>query len=149
MGQVKWDFLRTSVRACTIDRITFSAPFGIFYVRMEIWKEFFQRFVSKFRFHIKDSKWGRKCIFINCKSCNGSPQQISFQFANGKLPHSRCRVFGAMCDWDFIWYKSTTSMNWHLKKKILKNQFSMGNCRRKRHWQMNYFAPLRKLMDLI
>ena len=41
MGQfpickLKWDFLRTSVRACTIDKITFSAPFGIFYMRTEI-----------------------------------------------------------------------------------------------------------------
>ena len=41
MGQfpickLKWDLLRTSVTACTIDENTFSAPFGIFYVRMEI-----------------------------------------------------------------------------------------------------------------
>ena len=38
MGQhpickLKWDFLRTSVTACTIDKNTFSAPFGIFNVR--------------------------------------------------------------------------------------------------------------------
>ena len=41
MGQfpickLKWDLLMTSVTACTIDKNTFSAPFGIFYVRMEI-----------------------------------------------------------------------------------------------------------------
>ena len=41
MGQfpickLKWDLLRTSDTACTIDKDTFSAPFGIFYVRMEI-----------------------------------------------------------------------------------------------------------------
>ena len=41
MGQfpickLKWDLLRTSVTACTIDKNTFSAPFGIFYVRTEI-----------------------------------------------------------------------------------------------------------------
>ena len=41
MGQfpickLKWDFLRTSVTACTIDKDTFFAPFGIFYVRTEI-----------------------------------------------------------------------------------------------------------------
>ena len=35
MGQfpickLKWDLLRTSLTACTIDRNTFSAPFGIF-----------------------------------------------------------------------------------------------------------------------
>ena len=41
MGQfpickLKWDLLRTSVTACTIDKDTFSAPFGIFYLRTEI-----------------------------------------------------------------------------------------------------------------
>ena len=41
MGQypickLKWDLLRTSVTACTIDKNTISAPFGIFYVRTEI-----------------------------------------------------------------------------------------------------------------
>ena len=48
MGQfpickLKSDLLRTFVTACTIDRNTFSAPFGIFYVRTEIWKEIFQK----------------------------------------------------------------------------------------------------------
>jgi len=56
---------------------------------------FLKKFFSNFRSHIKDSKWGRKCIFINCTSCNGSPQQIPFQFANGKLPYSRYRAFWA------------------------------------------------------
>ena len=56
---------------------------------------FLENFLSYFRSHIRDSKWGRKCIFINCTSCNGSPQQIPLQFANGKLPHSRCRAFWA------------------------------------------------------
>ena len=50
---------------------------------------------SKFRSNIKDSKWGRKCTFIKFTSCNGSPQQIPFQIANGKLPHSGCRAFWA------------------------------------------------------
>jgi len=41
MGQfpickLKWDLLKTSVTACTIDKNTFYAPFGIFYVRTEI-----------------------------------------------------------------------------------------------------------------
>ena len=67
-----------------------SAPLGVC-----IWL-FLKKFFSNFRSHIKDSKWGRKCIFINCTSCNGSPQQIPFQFANGKLPHSRCRAFWAL-----------------------------------------------------
>ena len=44
MGQfpickLKWDLLRTSVTACTIDENTFSAPFGIFYVRKEIFQK--------------------------------------------------------------------------------------------------------------
>ena len=39
MGQfpickMKWDLLRTPVTACTIHKNTFSAPFGIFYMRM-------------------------------------------------------------------------------------------------------------------
>ena len=43
MGQfpickLKLDLLRTSVTACTIDNSTFSAPFGICYVKMEICK---------------------------------------------------------------------------------------------------------------
>ena len=46
MGQfpickLKWDLLKTSVTACTIDKNAFSAPFGISYMRTEIWKEFF------------------------------------------------------------------------------------------------------------
>ena len=44
-------------------------------------------------FMCKHNFW--KQIFINCTSCNGSPQQIPFQFANGKFPHSRCRAFWA------------------------------------------------------
>ena len=48
MGQfpiykLKWHLLRTSVTACKIDKNSFSAPFGIFYVRMEIWRESFQK----------------------------------------------------------------------------------------------------------
>ena len=57
---------------------------------------FLKNFFSNFSSHIKDSKWGRKCTFINCTSCNRSPQQIPFQFANGKLPHSCCRAFWAV-----------------------------------------------------
>ena len=53
---------------------------------------------SNFRSHIKDSKWGRKYIFMNYTCCNGSPQKIPFQFANGKLPHSRCRGLWAQFD---------------------------------------------------
>ena len=32
---------------------------------------------------------------MNYTCYNGSPQKIPFQFANGKLPHSRCRAFWA------------------------------------------------------
>ena len=41
--KLKWDLLRTSVTACTIDKNTLSAPFGIFYVQTEIGKEIFQK----------------------------------------------------------------------------------------------------------
>ena len=47
---------------------------------------FLKNFFSNFRSYIKDYKWGRKCIFINCTGCNRSPNQFPFQFANGKLP---------------------------------------------------------------
>ena len=67
---------------------------------------FLKNFFSNFRCHIKGSKWGRKCIFINCTSCNGSPQQIPFQFANGKLPHSCCRGFWAYL---LYWFKAFKS----------------------------------------
>ena len=56
---------------------------------------FLNFFESNFRSHIKGSKWGRKYMFINYKCCNRSPQKNPFQFANGKLPHSRCRVYWA------------------------------------------------------
>ena len=44
MGQfpickLKWDLLRTSVIACTIHINIFSAPVGVFYVKLEIWKK--------------------------------------------------------------------------------------------------------------
>ena len=57
---------------------------------------FFEKFLLKFPFSHKRFQMGQKCIFINCTSCNGSSQQIPFQFANGKLPHSRCRAFWAI-----------------------------------------------------
>ena len=41
--KLKWDLLRTSVTAYKMDKNTFSAPFGIFYVRTEIWKELFKK----------------------------------------------------------------------------------------------------------
>ena len=55
-------------------------------------------FSLKFSIHIKDSKWGRKCIFMNCASRNGSPQQIPLQrlpFPNDTKPCYCCRVFWA------------------------------------------------------
>ena len=60
---------------------------------------FLKNFFSNFRFHTKYFKRGRKCILINCKSCNKSPQQIPFQFENGNLPHSCCRAFWAKCSY--------------------------------------------------
>ena len=48
MGQcpickLKWDLSRTSVTACRIDKSTFSAPFGISYVKTEILKRIFPK----------------------------------------------------------------------------------------------------------
>ena len=48
-----------------------------------LYRFFLKNLFSNFLFHIKDSKWGKKCIFSNYASCNESPQQIPFQFANG------------------------------------------------------------------
>ena len=59
---------------------------------------FLKDFFSNFRSHIKDSKWGRKCISINCASHNRSPQQIplqKFPFATVAKPHYHCRAFWA------------------------------------------------------
>ena len=75
---------------------------------------FFKNFFSNFRSYIKDSKWGRKCIFINCTSCNGSPQQIPFQFANGKLPHSHCRAFWAIFRFESLFF----SQIWEIFKNV-------------------------------
>ena len=41
--QTEMGFLRASVTAYTIEKDTFSAPFGIFYVRTEMLKEIFQK----------------------------------------------------------------------------------------------------------
>ena len=62
---------------------------------------FLKNLFSNICFHIKDSKWGRKCIFMNCTSRNGSPQQIplwQFPFAYEAKPHYRCRAFWAVTD---------------------------------------------------
>ena len=81
---------------------------------------FSKHFFSNFCFHIKDSKWGRNCIFINCRYCNWSPQQIPFQFANGKLPHSRCRAFWAWsCSRDLgLKYKRQNNLYKYLFKYL-------------------------------
>ena len=63
--------------------------------------DFFWIFFSHFRFHIKDSKWERKCVFMNCASSNGSLQQILLRqlpFANEAKPHSHCREFCALSE---------------------------------------------------
>ena len=48
MGQfpickLRWDLLRTSVTAGSIHKNTFSASFGIFYLKTQIWKQIFQK----------------------------------------------------------------------------------------------------------
>ena len=60
---------------------------------------FLKNLLSKFRFHIKDSKWGRKFVFMNYASYNRSPQQIQLRqlpFANEGKPHSHYREFWAL-----------------------------------------------------
>ena len=100
---------------------------------------FLKNFFSNFRSHIKDSKWGRKCIFINCSSCNVSPQQIPFQFANGKLPHSCCREFWALSSiiysyhiikanfFAMIWFCSILSVVLNVPVMPVENHFHMSN----------------------
>jgi len=64
-----------------------------------LYRIFFEIFFSNFHSHIKDSKWGRKCIFMNCASHNRSPQKIllwQLPFAYEAKPHSRCRAFWAL-----------------------------------------------------
>ena len=41
--KLKWDLFRTSVTTWTIDKNTFSAPFGIFFVKTAIRKDFFRK----------------------------------------------------------------------------------------------------------
>ena len=56
-------------------------------------------FFSNFCSHIKDSKWGRKSIFMVCASHNRSPQQIPSrqpQLANEAKFHYYCRAFWAV-----------------------------------------------------
>ena len=40
---------------------------------------------SNFLLHIKDSKWGIKCIFMNCASCNGSPHKSHYGNSHLKM----------------------------------------------------------------
>ena len=81
-----------------------------------LYMTFFEIFFSNFRSHIKDSKWGRNCIFINSKSCNRSPQEIPFQFANGKLPHSCFRAFQALFPIFFILFLTVVTVE-HSNKR--------------------------------
>ena len=47
--------------------------------------------IVKFCLLMKDCKWGRKLMFINCTSLNKGLLQIPFEFPNQKLPISNCR----------------------------------------------------------
>ena len=73
-------------------------------------KGYFLKFLfSNIRSHITNSKWGRKYVFMNYKCCNGSPQKIPFQFANGKLPHFGYRAFLLICYVNHYAWKSKWS----------------------------------------
>ena len=91
---------RSSCPKCSANSITVTPIWKQEFVNGEhpiriLYRIFLKNLFSNFRFHTKDSKWSRKCIFINCTSCNRSPKQIPYQFANGKLPNSHCRAFWA------------------------------------------------------
>ena len=84
MGQypickLKWDFLRTSFTACTNDKNVFSAPFGIFYVKTEIWNKFFQK-KSPIQFP------------------NGVSLIFKLPFPNGSYRDRVCRALWALSD---------------------------------------------------
>ena len=67
---------------------------------------------------MKDSKWGRKCIFMNCASRNGNPQQIPLRqlpFANEAKPHSHCRGL-----WAWIWNRS---FKWDTAQNALQREW--------------------------
>ena len=88
MGQfptckLKWDLLRSSVTACTINENTFSAPFGIFYVRTEICKEIFQ----------KKSYTPPIGVLSICK----------LPFPNGSYRNGVCTALWAMSHTFFFW----------------------------------------------
>ena len=79
MGQfpvckLKWDLLRTSVTACSIDKNTFIAPFGIFHVRMEIFKK------------------------SHVQTPNGVLLIFKHPFPNGSNSNGVCRALWALCN---------------------------------------------------
>ena len=88
-----------------------SFPLGVLYMT------FLEKFLFKFLFSHKRFQMGQKMFFINGTSCDGSPQQIPFQFVNGKLPHSRPRVFCAfyIVRITILWNSSTE------QSRVLRN----------------------------
>ena len=68
--------LRTYVTGCTIHKNTFSAPFGIFYVKTEIWKETFQK--------------------SPLQTSNGVLLIFKLPFPNGSYRNRVCRALWAM-----------------------------------------------------
>ena len=65
-----------------------------------LYRIFLKNLFSNFCLHIKDSKWGKKSIFMNCASRNGSPKQILIQqlpFANEAKSQYHCKAFWATC----------------------------------------------------
>ena len=89
---------------------------------------FLKTLFSNFRSHIKDSKWGRKCIFMNCASRNGSPQQIPLRqlpFANEAKPHSHCRGLWAYSF--FLRFKTQKGLGAHDMAKAREHPDFMDN----------------------
>ena len=95
--KLKWDLLRTSVTACTIDKNTYLAPFGTFYVKMERviylkrkpYKVPFESNIETGRiFVMKGSKWVLVKVVLFQLSGHGHPQDDAMTnfFADSKCP---------------------------------------------------------------
>ena len=57
---------------------------------------FLKKLMSNFRFHIKDSNWGRKFTFINCASRNTNPIIVTPIRKWGKPPSLMQRILGSV-----------------------------------------------------
>ena len=95
MGQfpickLKWDLFRTSVTACTIDKTIFSAQFGIFYVKKEIWEQIFQER------SYKTPKWGTSHLQTTISKWDLPQWGLQSSFGYVCSQNSWCCIIGNM-----------------------------------------------------